>query len=81
MTAVATLTGCVTPSKLDGTPNAVWVQVPAISVGSPDSVAQEHCAGYGKTAVPVSKVVGNTGTWRQTVDRSNYTPIFAYDCK
>jgi hypothetical protein len=78
---VLALTGCVTPDKLDGTPNGVWVQVPVVNVQSPDSVAQKHCDRYGKTAVLNSKLTGNRADWRDVTKRSNFTPIYYYDCQ
>ena len=75
------LAGCVRPEQVAATPEGIWIKKPVISVGDPETLASEHCARFGKTAVPAASLTGNTGDWRQPVERSSHLPILAYDCK
>ena len=66
------MTGCA--SAIEATPDGVWVKKPFMGMGFPDSVAQDHCAQFGKTAVYKSTINPSPG-------REYFRPIRAYDCK
>ena len=71
--AVASLLALVGGCSVGGDGNEVWVKEPLVGSGSPDDVASEHCAWYGKKAVYLRTLsVGN---------ESRLTPTWVYACR
>jgi hypothetical protein len=61
-------------SVIESTPDGVWLKKPFMGLGSPESVAQEHCAQFGKTAVYKS-------TMHPADGNKHFMPIIVYDCR
>ena len=69
MVLVLTTTACV--QVIDATPKGIWLKEPMISFGSPDAIALEHCARYGKRALKSGEL--GPGLY--------HLPIEAYECR
>ncbi|TVR98042.1 MAG: hypothetical protein EA406_08000 [Rhodospirillales bacterium] len=76
--AAVALGGCT--SVLTGTPQEVWVEEPAFSLRSPDSVASRHCAQYGRQAVLKHRLSGG-GDGDPSYPRGRFVPIWVYECR
>ncbi|VUX46090.1 exported hypothetical protein [Candidatus Defluviicoccus seviourii] len=66
----ALLAGCV--DVVDSSAKGIWLEQPMLSLDSPDTVAEAHCARYGRRAVRQGQFGGPEAT---------FVPVIAYDCR
>lgn len=78
MMAALALGGC--SGVLSGTPQEVWVEEPAVSLRSPETVAARHCAQYGRQAVLKHRLAGGDGA-DPSYPRGRFVPIWVFECR